>query len=85
MEQLFYELIQVSTKQLDCLSRGPEPEEWHELHDMAHQQQMTGICYRGVQALFEFQTPRKMQGCSSSKIASMLPFQVSDPSQNAGV
>ncbi len=54
MEQLFYELIQVSTKQLDCLSRGPEPEEWHELHDMAHQQQMTGICYRGVQVLFEF-------------------------------
>ena len=54
MEQLFYELIQVSTKQLDCLSRGPEPEEWAELHDIARQQKMTGICYRGVQALFEF-------------------------------
>ena len=54
MEQLFYELIQVSTKQLDCLSRGPEPEEWPELYEMARQQKMTGICYRGVQALFEF-------------------------------
>lgn len=54
MEQLFYELIQVSIKQLDCLSRGPEPEEWQELHEIAHQQKMTGICYRGVQALFEF-------------------------------
>ena len=54
MEQLFYELIQVSLKQLDCLSRGPEPEEWEELHETARQQKMTGICYRGVQALFEF-------------------------------
>ena len=54
MEQLFYELIRVSTGQLDCLSRGPEPEEWSELHELAHQQKMTGICYRGVQALFEF-------------------------------
>lgn len=54
MEQLFFELIRVATKQLDCLSRGPEPEEWIELHDMARQQRMTGICYRGVQALFEF-------------------------------
>ena len=54
MERLFYELIQVSTGQLDCLSRGPEPEEWQELHEMAHQQHLTGICYRGAQALFEF-------------------------------
>ncbi len=54
MEQLFYELIQVSLKQLDCLSRGPEPEEWEELYETARQQKMTGICYRGVQALFEF-------------------------------
>ena len=53
MEQLFYELIQVSLKQLDCLSRGPEPEEWEELHETARQQKMTGICYRGVQALFD--------------------------------
>ena len=54
MEQLFYELIRVSTGQLDCLSRGPEPEEWQELYEMARQQNLTGVCYRGVQALFEF-------------------------------
>lgn len=54
MEELFYELIRVSTGQLDCLSRGPEPEEWQELYEMAKQQQMVGICYRGVQALFEY-------------------------------
>ena len=54
MEKLFYELIRVSTGQLDCLSRGPEPEEWQELYEMVRQQQLTGVCYRGAQALFEF-------------------------------
>ncbi len=54
MEKLFFELIRVSTGQLDCLSRGAEPEEWQELYKMAHQQQLSGICYRGAQALFEF-------------------------------
>ncbi|MBQ9230982.1 MAG: nucleotidyltransferase family protein [Prevotella sp.] len=54
MEQLFFELIRVSIGQLDCLSRGPEPEEWQELSEMAHEQQMVGVCYRGVQALFEY-------------------------------
>ena len=54
MEKLFYELIRVSIGQLDCLSRGPEPEEWQELSEIAHEQQMVGVCYRGVQALFEY-------------------------------
>lgn len=54
MEKLFYELIQVSTGQLDCLSRGPEPEEWQELHEMARHQHMIGVCYHGVKQLFEF-------------------------------
>lgn len=54
MEKLFYELIRVSIGQLDCLSRGPEPEEWQELNEIAHEQQMVGVCYRGVQALFEY-------------------------------
>lgn len=54
MEKLFYELIRVSVGQLDCLSRGPEPEEWYELYDMARQQNVAGVCYQGVQRLFEF-------------------------------
>ena len=54
MEKLFFELIRVSTGQLDCLSRGAEPEEWQELYQLAHQHQLTGVCYRGAQALFEF-------------------------------
>jgi len=53
-EKLFYELLQVSTGQLDCLSRGPSPEEWQWLYTTAQQQQVTGICYKGVEKLFEF-------------------------------
>ena len=54
MEELFYELLQVATGQLDCLSRGPEPEEWQELYQMAKRQKVVGIAYHGVEKLFEF-------------------------------
>lgn len=54
MYKLFYELLQVATGQLDCLSRGPSPEEWHELYETAARQQTTAIAYRGVEKLFEF-------------------------------
>ncbi len=53
-EELFYELMQVSVGQLDCLSRGPSPEEWLWLYTTAQQQQVTGVCYKGVEKLFEF-------------------------------
>ena len=48
MEKLFFELMQVAVGQLDCLSRGPSPEEWAELYQMAKRQAVTGICYSGV-------------------------------------
>ena len=54
MEKLFFELMQVAVGQLDCLSRGPSPEEWAELYQMAKRQAVTGICYSGVEKLFEF-------------------------------
>ena len=54
MENLFYELMQVAVGQLDCLSRGPSPEEWHALYQTARQQSVTGVCYKGVERLFEF-------------------------------
>lgn len=54
MEKLFYELMQVAVGQLDCLSRGPSPEEWQELYATAQRQNVVGICYRGVERLFEF-------------------------------
>jgi hypothetical protein len=54
MKQLFFELIQVATGQRECLERGPEPEEWQALHELAQRQAVAGICYRGVERLFEF-------------------------------
>lgn len=54
MEELFFELMQVSTGRLDCLSRGPEPDEWAALYEMAKCQHVEGICYHGVERLFDF-------------------------------
>ena len=54
MYKLFFELLQVAVGQLDCLSRGPSPEEWQELYNIARQQLLTGIGYRGVELLFEY-------------------------------
>ena len=54
MKQLFFELIQVATGRRECLERGPEPEEWQALHELAQRQAVAGICYRGVERLFEF-------------------------------
>ena len=54
VHSLFFELIQVSVGQQDCLSRGPEPEEWQELYEISKQQHVEGISYHGVMKLFEF-------------------------------
>ena len=54
MKKLFFELMQVAVGQLDCLERGPSPEEWQELYSLARQQSGAAICYRSVVALFEF-------------------------------
>lgn len=54
MKKLFYELMQVGMGQLDCLSRGPSPEEWHELYELAQREAVAGICYRGAVSLFEY-------------------------------
>lgn len=54
MNELFFELIQVSTGQLDCLNRGPSPEEWQQLYDLSKRHGLTALCYQGVVHLFEF-------------------------------
>ncbi len=54
MQELFFELLQVSVGQLDCLSRGPSPEEWQEIADEARRQGVLGVCYRGVERLFDY-------------------------------
>lgn len=54
MNELFFELIQVSTGQLDCLNRGPSPEEWQQLYELSKRHGLTALCYQGVVRLFEY-------------------------------
>lgn len=54
MKKLFFELMQVAVGKLDCLSRGPSPDEWQALYALAQREEVAGICYRSVVALFEF-------------------------------
>jgi hypothetical protein len=94
IDKLFYELLQVSVGQLDCLTRGPSPEEWHELYDIAHRQQVVGLCYVGLQRLFEFglRAPQDLSidwmadaeetDNREQALASMLPFTIFHPLRN---
>ena len=52
--KLFFELMQVSVGQLDCVSRFPEPDEWLKFYEMAKRHAVTGICYHGVTKLFDY-------------------------------
>ena len=54
MNKLFFELMQVSVGQLDCVSRFPEPDEWRKFYDLAKSQAVVGICYHGVTKLFDY-------------------------------
>ena len=54
MRKLFFELMQVSVGQLDCVSRFPEPDEWHKFYDLAKNQAVLGICHHGVTKLFDY-------------------------------
>ena len=54
MRKLFFELMQVSLGQLDCVSRFPEPNEWQKFYELAKKQAVIGICYYGVTKLFDY-------------------------------
>lgn len=54
MQKLFFELIQVSLGQLDCLERGLSPEEWEELLRLSLRHELTALTYDGVVRLFEY-------------------------------
>jgi len=54
VETLFFELLQVATGQLDCLTRGPEADEWKQLHELSKRHHVEGVAYHGVMRLFEF-------------------------------
>ena len=51
IEQLFFELIQVSLGTRICLSHTPSVDEWGELYAMAKKQSLVGVCFAGVQRL----------------------------------
>lgn len=54
MENLFFELIQVSVGRTDCLSNGPSAEEWEGIRRMACRHRIGALCYHGVERLFEY-------------------------------
>lgn len=61
MNQLFFELIQVSIGTRICLSHTPTADEWGELYAMAKKQSLVGVCFAGVQRLQgQQQTPPEM-------------------------
>ena len=54
MRKLFFELMQVSVGQLDCVSQFPEPNEWQKFYELAKKQAVIGVCYHGVTKLFDY-------------------------------
>ena len=51
INQLFFELIQVSLGTRGCLSHTPSADEWGELYSIAKKQSLVGVCFAGVQKL----------------------------------
>ena len=54
IRKLFFELMQVSVGQLDCVSRFPEPDEWKKLFELAKHHTVAGICYHGITKLVDY-------------------------------
>lgn len=52
MDKLFYELIQVSVGSRTVLSRVPSLSEWQMLYDLSEKQSLIGICFCGVQRIY---------------------------------
>ena len=48
----FFELIRVALGSQDTLSRAPSSKEWKQLYDMSKKQSLVGICFAGLQKLF---------------------------------
>lgn len=51
MQEVFFELIQVSLGTRPCLSREPNAEEWGRLYEMAMKHTIAGVCFAGVQKM----------------------------------
>lgn len=53
--ELFFELIQLSIGTRDTLSRVPQADEWGELYKAARKQTLVGVCFAGIQRLYDSQ------------------------------
>lgn len=53
MNELFFELIQVTIGKQVCLSHTPNDGEWKILYETAKKQSLVGVCFAGVQKLVE--------------------------------
>lgn len=52
MYPLFYELVQVAIGSRSNLSRVPSASEWMKLYELSDKQAMIGICFAGVQRIY---------------------------------
>lgn len=52
IQQLFFELIQVAIGTRICLTHTPSADEWGELYTIAKKQSLVGICFAGLQKLY---------------------------------
>ena len=53
INELFFDLIRVSIGTQETLSRVPSTKEWGGLYKMAQKQSLIGICFAGVQKLYD--------------------------------
>lgn len=54
---LFFDLIRLSIRNQNCLTRQPSADEWGGLYNMAVKQSLVGICFAGVSSLKKSGSP----------------------------
>ena len=75
MENLFFELIQISLGYRNSLSQTPSPEDWERLYILADKQTVVGICLYGLQKLPDEQSINLPQALKLRWIARTMQIQ----------
>ena len=57
LNSIFYQLVRVSLGSQETLSRPPSEAEWETLYSMSKKQSLIGICFVGVQKLYNNDNP----------------------------